>query len=422
MRESPYPLVSVDDALRRVLQHVAPLPAAMLPLLDARGHTLAEDVVAPAAQPPFPASTVDGFALRTADGLQPRRIAGEQMAGHMAALTVQPGDAVRITTGAPLPAGADAVVMVEQADEAAGWVTPHAGFSLTPGDNVRGVGFDVQAGQTVLPAGRVLGPAEIGLLASLGLQAARVYRRPVVGVFSTGDELAAAEAALQPGQIYDSNRPALLTGICAAGGVPLDLGIVPDQRAALQAALARGLRTADLLVTSGGASMGELDLLKPLLAEQGDILFGRVRVKPGKPLALAMLPRPAAQPLPVFALPGNPVSALVTFTLFVRPAIRRLGGHSAVSLPRLMAVLGHDLPRDAQRPEFHRVHLRREGGRVVARSTGAQASSRLLSTAGADGLLMLEQGEGVLCAGTERPVLLLNDAWLSESNELGEVC
>jgi molybdenum cofactor synthesis domain-containing protein len=421
MRESSYPMVSVQNASAIILRHVAPLPASREPLHDALGLVLAEDVHAPAAQPPFPAAVVDGFALVAADGDRPRRLIGEQMAGYVAELAVAPGMAVRITTGAPIPPGADAVVKVEQADEADGQVTPHPNQGLRPGLGIRPVGSDVQAGQRVLAAGQVLGPAELGMLASLGLAAAPVHRRPVVGVFSTGDELVEPGQPLAPGQIYDSNRATLLAAVAQAGGRPLDLGIVADRPGELEQALARGLAVADLLVTSGGVSMGELDLLKPLLAGRGQVHFGRVLMKPGKPLTFASLsawrddgevdPTQAARP--IFALPGNPVSSLVTFQLFVRPAIRRLLGHEAVSLPQISAVLGHEFHLDPERPEFHRVTLRRAGSRFVAVSTGSQASSRLLSATGADGLLVLEQAEGALPAGVERPVLLLDDAWLA---------
>lgn len=421
MRESSYPLVSVQDALAAILRQVAPLPAERTPLRDALDRVLAEDVHALAAQPPFPAAVVDGFALVAADGDEPRRLVGEQMAGYVAELSVEPGTAVRITTGAPIPPGADAVVMVERADEADGWVTPHPGQNLRPGLGIRPTGSDVQAGQQVLAAGQTLGPAELGMLASLGMDRAPVHRRPVVGVVSTGDELVDPGQPLGPGRIYDSNRPTLLAAVAQAGGQPLDLGILRDQPGELEQKLAAGLAAADLLVTSGGVSMGELDLLKPLLARWGVVHFGRVLMKPGKPLTFAMLPvrrsdgesDPSQPAKPIFALPGNPVSSLVTFQLFVRPAIRRMLGHTAVGLPQISAVLGHEFRLDPERPEFHRVTLRREGGRFVAVSTGSQASSRLLSASGANGLLALEQAAGVLPAGVERPALLLDDAWLS---------
>ncbi len=420
MRESSYPLVSVPDALAAILRQVAPLPAELTPLHDALGLVLAEDVQAQAAQPPFNAAVVDGFALRAADGDAPRRLIGEQMAGYVAEIVVEPGTAVRITTGAPLPPGADAVVMVERADEVDGWVRPHIGQNLRPGLGIRPIGADVQAGQQVLAGGQVLGPAELGMLASLGADRVPVHRRPVVGVFSTGDELVQPGQPLGPGQIYDSNRPTLLAAVAQAGGQPLDLGIIRDRPDELEQQLAAGLAVADLLVTSGGVSMGDLDLLKPLLERWGVVHFGRVLMKPGKPMTFATLPArgsdgeidPALPARPIFALPGNPVSSLVTFQLFVRPAIRRMLGYTAVGLPRVMAVLGHEFRLDPERPEFHRVTLRREGSRFLAVSTGSQASSRLLSATGANGLLVLEQAEGILPAGAERPALLLDDAWL----------
>lgn len=413
-------MVSVEDALAAILRQVAPLPAERVPLQDALGRVLAGDVHAPAAQPPFPAAVVDGFALVAADGNRPRRLIGEQMAGYVAELAVKPGTAVRITTGAPIPSGADAVVMVERADEVDGLVTPHPGQNLRSGLGIRPVGSDVQAGERVLAAGQVLGPAELGMLASMGMSRAPLHARPVVGVFSTGDELVRPGQPLGPGQIYDSNRPTLLAAVAQAGGQPLDLDVIRDQPGELEQRLASGLAAADLFVTSGGVSMGELDLLKPLLARWGVVHFGRVLMKPGKPMTFGTLPvRQAdgtidrAQPArPIFALPGNPVSALVTFQLFVRPAIRRLLGHQATSLPRITATLGHEFRLDPERPEFHRVTLRREGGRFVAISTGSQASSRLLSASGANGLLVLEQAEGILPAGAERSVLLLDDGWL----------
>jgi gephyrin len=260
------------------------------------------------------------------------------------------------------------------------------------------------------------------MLASLGLAGVPAYRRPVVAVFSTGDELVDPGEPLALGQIYDSNRPTLLAAVAQAGGKPLDLGIVRDRPDELERTLARGLCEADVLVTSGGVSMGELDLLKPALERWGHVVFGRILMKPGKPLTFAMLPaRDAAgvvtadRPLrPVFALPGNPVSSLVTFQLFVRPAIRRLLGYEQVRLPQVMARLGHEFRLDPERPEYHRVTLHREGTHFVAVSTGSQASSRLLSATGANGLLVLEQAAGALPAGAVRPVLLFDDLWLAD--------
>lgn len=418
-------MVSVEDALAAVLGRVVPMPAAELPLQDALGLVLVEDVYAALDLPSFPAAVVDGFALRAADSGAARRIVGEQMAGAPVDLLVGPGSAVRITTGAPVPSGADVVIKVELADEDDGLVTPQQGETLLAGQNIRPVGSDIAAGELVLRAGQALGPAELGMLASLGRSRARVHRRPVVGVFSTGDELAEVGRPLGPGQIYDSNRATLLAAVAQAGGQPLDLGVLRDQPGELERGLALGLAQADVLVTSGGVSMGELDLLKPLLERWGTVHFGRVQMKPGKPLTFAMLPARGADgeitadlpARPVFALPGNPVSSLVTFQLFARPAIRRMLGFEHAGLPRLDATLGQRFRLDPERAEFHRVTLTREGRQIVARSTGSQASSRLLSTAGADGLLVLEQADGLLPPGVQRPVLLLNDNWLATAED-----
>ncbi len=425
MRESPYPMIPVDAALALVLAHAAPQPAESIPLADALGLVLAKDVVAGEALPPFPASVVDGFALRVADGHTPRRLAGEQMAGVFAHVAVTPGTAVRITTGAPIPMGADAVVKVEHADEAGDQITLHPAARLAVGTNIRAIGSDITPGLLVLAAGTILGPAELGVLASLGHTHAPVRRRPVVGVFSTGDELVEPGQPLGPGQIRDSNRTTLLAAVATAGGQPLDLGIVRDRPGELEQRLAHALALADLLVTSGGVSMGELDLLKPLLERWGEVHFGRVAMKPGKPFTCASLPArapngeldPGLPPRLVFALPGNPVSALVTFQLFVIPAIRRHLGMPSPHLPSLLVTLGHEFPLDPERPEYHRVTLRQEGGQFVATSTGSQASSRLLSVAGANALLVLEQAAGTLPPGTLRPALLLDTHWLSSGVE-----
>lgn len=422
MRESSYPMIPVGQALEQVLNHVQPLSARAVGLPDALGLVLATDVHATEALPPFAAAAVDGFALRASDGRRARRLIGEQMAGSVSGLELTSGTAVRITTGAPIPAGADAVVMVERADEGNGHVRVHPGQELRPGLGIRPAGSDVEVGVLALKAGTTLGPAEVGLLASLGKATVMVRSRPVVGVFSTGDELVEPGQPLRPGQIWDSNRPTLLAAVALAGGQPVDLGIIPDIQEEVEVRIADGLALADLLVTSGGVSMGDLDLLKPLLERWGQIHFGRIRMKPGKPLTFATVPArgpgrrigPGQPVRPLFALPGNPVSSLVTFQLFVRPAIRRMLGYHHVSLPHVSVTLGQAFPLDPERPEYHRVTLHREGDRFVAVSTGSQASSRLLSMTGAHGLLLLEQGAGTVPAGASRPVLLLDDSWLAE--------
>ncbi len=346
MRESPYPMISVKDAIATILAQTAPLPVVSVPLAETLGLVLAADVHASAPQPPFPAASVDGFALIAADTDQPRRLIGEQMAGYFAELRVQPGAAVRITTGAPLPAGADAVVKVEQADEADGWVTPHPGQELRPGLGIRPLGSDVRPGERVLAAGQVLGPAELGMLASLGLPGASVHRRPVVGVFSTGDELAEAGQSAGPGQIYDSNRPTLLAAVVHAGGKPLDLGIVRDRPGELEQAVARGLVEADVLVTSGGVSMGELDLLKPLLERWGTVHFGRVLMKPGKPFTFATPCGRRFTGCSGIATPGCPRS----LPGWVKICGSTRSGRSTIASPSVAKALFSSLRRPVARP------------------------------------------------------------------------
>jgi len=415
MPDSAYPMLPVADALAIVLAQAAPLPAVTAPLDAALGRVLAADVLAADPLPPFPASVKDGYAVVAADGPGVYPVIGAATAGHMPAFRVQPGAVAYITTGAPLPPGADAVVMVEETTALAGdpprveiraRVQPHA--------DVRPVGFDVAAGALVLPAGTRLGPAEIGILATVGCAAAPVYPQPRVALLSTGDELVEPDALLQPGQIRDSNRATLRAAVAAAGGVPVDLGIAADDRRDIEQRIHAGLAAADILVTSGGVSMGELDYVKSLLETAGTVHFGRLRMKPGKPLTFATVEAGGRRRL-VFGLPGNPVSSLVTFYLLGVPALRRLAGWPDPHLRRIQVFLAQPLPLDSHRPEYHRAILAWDAqadhgrGGLVAHSTGNQASSRLLSMRSANALLELPQGTGELPAGAPVSALLLGD-------------
>ncbi|HXW00856.1 MAG TPA: gephyrin-like molybdotransferase Glp, partial [Anaerolineae bacterium] len=361
MPESPYPMISVEEALTIIEREVRPLPAVTLPFDQALGLVLAEDVVAVEPMPPFPAASVDGFAVIAADGPGQRRIAGDQMAGYVAGLRVEHGTAARVTTGAPIPLGADTMVMIEQTEEKNGQVHILTN-DLQPGTNIRPVGQDIETGQAVLPQGTVLGPAELGLLGTVGKTAVTVYRRPRVAVMSTGDEIVEPDQTPNPGQIRDANRFTLMGAVRQAGAEPIDLGIVKDKANSLQDTIERGLAEADVLLTSGGVSMGQLDLVKPYLASRGTVHFGRVNTKPGKPVTFATV-----EGKPCFAMPGFPVSALVSFEIFARPALLKMAGHTRIYRPREKAVLAHHTDHTAARTEFQRVVLtRRRDGMLVA--------------------------------------------------------
>lgn len=417
MSESTYPMLPVEEALEIVLAQCIPLPPATVQLADALGYVLAEPVVAADPLPPFRAAVKDGYAVVAADGPGVYPIIGEATAGKLPNFRVERGSVAYITTGAPTPEGADAVVMVEETEVLSGdngHRRVRIRAAVRPGDDIRPVGVDVAAGEVVLEAGTRLGVAEVGLLATVGATTVNVHPRPRVAVLSTGDEVVNANRTPGPGQIRDSNRAMLLAAITAAGGVPVDAGISPDEPGQIQQHVLAGLDAADVLVTSGGVSMGELDLIKPLLERAGTVHFGRLLMKPGKPLTFATIERGGRRKL-IFGLPGNPVSGLVTFTLFAIPAIRTLAGRRDPYLHRVQAQLTMPATLDASRPEYHRavVHwddtLNNGRGGYAAASTGSQSSSRLLSLRSANALLLLPRGEDTLPAGATVPAFLIGD-------------
>ncbi len=420
MVESAYRMIPVVQAQEIVLAQVEALTPVRVPLAGALGLVLAEAVTAREPLPSFAASVKDGYAVVAADGPGIYPVMGEATAGKMAAFRVTPGSVAYVTTGAPLPPGADAVVMVEETREVRGEDgrrLVEIARGVQPGHEVRAVGVDVAAGQEVLAVGEQLGPVEIGLLATVGAAQVMVHPRPRVAVLSTGDELAdpaADGAALDEGQIRDSNRPMLLAAARLAGAEVVDLGIAADNREDIAARIERGLAEADVLLTSGGVSMGELDLIKPLLEQTGTVHFGRLRMKPGKPCTFATVERAGKRRL-VFGLPGNPVSSMVTFYLMAVPALRKLAGWPEPRLRRVQAQLRESLPLDPERPEYHRATLRWEQtlndgrGGFAATSTGSQASSRLLSLRTANALLELPAGEGRLEAGAVADALLIGE-------------
>ena len=372
-----------DEATAIIRAHTPLLPAEDAPLLDLAGRVLREDVISDEDQPPFPAATVDGYAVVSGDHTPLRRILGDQFAGNVTGFHVEHGTAAYITTGAPVPSGADTVVMVERTERVGEQVRIAA--ALRSGENIRPVGSDLQRGDHVLAAGMVLSPAAIGLLASLGKTTARVTRQPRVSVLATGDELVEPGQPVGPGQIRDSNRFALVAALAPLGVEIVFAGIAPDTDAAQRAFLTARLADSDVLITSGGVSMGRKDLIKGLLTELATVHFRQVRMRPGKPFTFA-----TAGDVLLFGLPGNPVSGLVGFELFVRPALLRMMGHTTTAeRPRARVRLAHDVtPID--RIDYLRVSLLRAAdGTLEAASTGAQQSSRLASLVGAQAFVIV---------------------------------
>jgi len=401
LRASTYPLVDADVAAALVLDRTPVLPKERVAIGEAVGRVLAGDLRAASELPAFSTSAVDGFAVRAADAGATLRVIGESAAGRPFAGGVERGTAARILTGGVLPAGADTVVMVEDVRLAGDAV--RVPKDLRPGSNFHRPGADVRAGELVLTAGTQLSAAELGLAAALGLAEVEVRRRPRVALLSTGDELVEVGRKPGPGQITDSNRWALLAALREAAVEVRILGIGPDEPQALRRLVVDALGTADVLVTSGGVSVGTHDLVKPLLESLGTVHIGRVKLKPGKPFTFATLPDGKL----AFGLPGFPVSSLVTFEVFVRPALRKLQGFARLQRPTLPVRLGYDARATADRTEYQRVTLRREGAELIADTTGSQSSSRLLSLAGAHALVRIAPGDDGVAAGTIVEAMIL---------------
>ncbi|MGI8984019.1 MAG: molybdopterin molybdotransferase MoeA [Acidimicrobiales bacterium] len=406
-------MIPVEEARRVVLAACPAMAPATLPLAAALGCVTAGEVVADADVPSFANSAMDGFAVRAADTAGAPvtlDVVGTAAAGSAPGVAVGPGQAVRIMTGAMVPAGADAIVMVERTTTstststcagAGGTVRIEVGASA--GDHVRHPGEDIRAGQVLFEPGTELGPGHLGVLASVGAATVEVVPRARVGVLSTGDELAPAGAGLRPGQIRDSNRPMLLALVAQAGWVPVDLGSAPDDEAAITTAIERGVSGCDAILTSGGVSVGDFDYVKVVLDRLGNMHWWQVAVRPAKPLAFGTVGS-----TPVFGLPGNPVSSMVSFELFARPALRQMTGHRELFRPELPAVADEPLRR---RPDG-KLHLVRvvavtdAGGRLHVRPSGGQGSHLLRAMALANALALLPDGEGVEAGGTVKVMLL----------------
>jgi molybdenum cofactor synthesis domain-containing protein len=403
-------LVALEDVQREILGLVSPLDVVEVALADALGLALGEDVTTSEPVPPFANTAMDGYAVRAADTTGATsdtpvrlRVVGDLPAGHAADRAVRAGESIRIMTGAPMPPGADAIVIVERtARDGADGVFVEASVSV--GDHVRPAGGDLEAGAPVFASGTVLRAAHLGVLASAGAARVRVTRRARVGVLSTGDELVspATPGPLPPGTIRDSNRPMLLALVAEAGCEPVDLGTVADDEARTIAILEDATRRCDAVLTSGGVSMGEYDYVKVALERLGSLHAHQVAIKPAKPLAFGFV-----RGVPVFGLPGNPVSSLVSFECFARPALLARLGHPHRFRPEVPARAEHafDRRRDG-RLHLDRVCLRASDDGFVASRTGNQASNALAASAAANGLARVPDGDGVPSGGSLRVLRL----------------
>ena len=399
-------MTPLEEVREIVLAQCARGPVVTLPVREARGCVLAADVVATEPVPPFANTAVDGYAVRASDVAQvpiELRVIGEVAAGAVASVPVTEGTAIRIMTGAPIPHGCDAIVMVEDT-ERVGADGVRIMKSVNAGDAIRAQGSDVEVGTTVFTSGTVLTPMVEGVLASINAQEVSVYWKPRVGVISTGDELVDDGSPLQPGQIRESNRKMLLRIIEECGAEPIDLGILRDNEEELESVLVKvtSRGAIDALITSGGVSMGDYDVVKAVLGRVADMHWFQIAMKPAKPFAFGVMPGVGGRTVPVFGLPGNPVSSLMSFELIARPALRMMMGHSSPYRPVVSAIVEEDVLRKPDgKVHFDRVHASwGDDGRVHVRRTGAQGSHQLAATALANAIMAVPDGNGLRAGDT----------------------
>jgi len=414
MPDERRPVLSVEEALAHILATVSVLEPECVGLLEAGGRVLAEEVAADRDIPPLANSAMDGYAVRGADMVQAPvrlRVVGEVAAGYVSDVSIGPGQAMRIMTGAPVPAGTDTVVRFEDTrpdgDEVEILEAPPTG------SNVRAAGEDVRAGQVVLRPGKVLRPQEIGMLAAVGRVAVAVVRRPRVAILATGDEVVPPDQAPGPGQIRNANSYTVAAQVRAFGGLPLLLGVARDQDALIRRRMREALAVrlsahdkaqgVDLIITSGGVSVGDFDLVKQVLAAEGEMYFWSLNMKPGRPLAFGVVGG-----VPLLGLPGNPVAAMISTELFARPALLKMQGFTGWSRPKVTARLTQPVARKDGRRHYLRVRLQETDAGYEATLTGDQGSGILQSLVQADGLAVIPEECDHLPAGAEVEVILLS--------------
>ena len=423
-------MISVEEALEKILSYVNILEEEPVPILDTLGQVLAEDISSSIDIPPLDNAAMDGYAIQAGDTAHASskspaylRVIDTVIAGAISEREVKPGTAIRIMTGAPVPKGADSVVRFEDTDEARREKSANNEIGILcktkAGLNIRRAGEDVIRGSLVLKKGTVIRPAEVGVLASLGKSQVRVIRRPVVAILATGNELVEINQPLPPGKIYNSNTYSVSALVRRYGGIPKLLGIALDSEDSLVAGLRRGL-DADMLITSGGVSAGDYDIVKDVLAKEGEISFWTVRMKPGKPLAFGTIKgtdqKGAARNIPHLGLPGNPVSSMVTFELFARPAIFKMMGKKSLAKPTVEAVIEEPVINTDGRRVYTRAIVARRGDKYYARLTGPQGSGILTSMSLANGLVIVPEDRAEVKAGEIAQVIMLD--WNEESSNL----
>jgi molybdopterin molybdotransferase len=401
-------MISVDEALRKVLSKIKVLSPVELPILQSLGLVLAEDIISSENIPPFSNAAMDGYAVKAADtkGATKKepvilKVVEDIAAGHIPHSTLGRGEAVGIMTGALIPEGADAVIMVEDTERLNNEVRVFR--QVQEGENIRPVGEDVKAGEVVIRKGKLLNPGDIGMLASLGRATVKVVRRPKVAIISTGDELVELGEPLEPGKIRNSNAYSLAAQIIEAGGEPRIIGLAKDTREDIERKVKDGLNC-DILLTSGGVSVGDYDLVKDVLAGLGEIMFWKVAMKPAKPLAFGLI-----EGRPIFGLPGYPTSSMVSFEQFVRPAILKMSGRKRLKRPEIKATLVETVRKKPGRRNFLRVIVERTDDGYIAKLTGPQASGILKSMSLANGLMVVPEEVTVVKKGEVVTVQMLEE-------------
>lgn len=401
-------MITVEEALDKILCHIRPLGSEKVSLLEALRRVIAEDIHANRDVPPLDNSGMDGYAVKNLDIKNSSKdhpvrlkVVEDLPAGSISTKTLRRGQAIRIMTGAPIPKGANTIIPVEETEKEEGFVSIFK--AVSSGEHIRRAGEDVKKGDLVVSVGDLIRPAEVGMLASLGRSFISVYQKPLVAILCTGEELVDVDGDLDEVKIVSSNSYTLAAQVRDCGAIPIQLGIAKDRREEIREKLRQGIR-ADVLISSGGVSVGDYDFVKDALNDLGvKMVFWRVAMKPGKPLAFGTIRRK-----PVFGLPGNPVSSMVSFEQFVRPSLLKMMGHRHLFRPTVEAILKEDIHKEPGRRHFIRSSVSFEKDHYFATTTGAQGSGILRSMLRANGLIVIPEDREIVKAGEKVKVQLLD--------------